>query len=120
MLGLDDNYIHIGGDSISSMRLAAAARREGLELSVGDIFSHTLSELAMNSQRPVQTNNILRDQRPCRSLGIADPERFIREDIVPRIPLENFSVVDVLPTTGSIPFPLFFFQFLNLPTNRQF
>lgn len=39
LIGLDDNFFWIGGDSISAMRVVAAARKDGFALSVGDIFT---------------------------------------------------------------------------------
>ncbi|PKY04560.1 acetyl-CoA synthetase-like protein, partial [Aspergillus campestris IBT 28561] len=43
----DDSFFRLGGDSITAMRLAGAAREEGVFLAVADIFQHpTLSELA--------------------------------------------------------------------------
>ncbi|KAG5926533.1 NRPS protein [Claviceps africana] len=39
LIGLDDNFFWIGGDSISAMTVVAAARREGLVLAVADIFA---------------------------------------------------------------------------------
>ncbi|KAG6012676.1 NRPS protein [Claviceps pusilla] len=38
-IGVDDNFFWIGGDSISAMKVVAAARKDGLALSVGDIFA---------------------------------------------------------------------------------
>lgn len=38
-IGRDDNFLKIGGDSISAIRLVAAAREEGIFLTVADIFS---------------------------------------------------------------------------------
>ncbi|KAF4228489.1 hypothetical protein CNMCM6805_002144 [Aspergillus fumigatiaffinis] len=37
-IGLDANFFHLGGDSISAMYLAAAARAQGLALAVSDIL----------------------------------------------------------------------------------
>ncbi len=46
-VGIDDNYFDLGGDSIISIRLVAAAQREGLDLSPRDIFEHqTIAALA--------------------------------------------------------------------------
>jgi amino acid adenylation domain-containing protein len=39
-VGADDNYFDLGGDSIISIRLVAAAQREGIALSPRDIFEH--------------------------------------------------------------------------------
>ncbi|KAF2119371.1 hypothetical protein BDV96DRAFT_486547 [Lophiotrema nucula] len=46
-VGLDDNFIRLGGDSVAAMRFAAAAQAEHIELSVMDIFMQPkLSDLA--------------------------------------------------------------------------
>ncbi|OKL60565.1 hypothetical protein UA08_03944 [Talaromyces atroroseus] len=46
-LGLDDNFLRIGGDSLLAMRLVGAARREGLSIKYSDIFQKpTLAGLA--------------------------------------------------------------------------
>jgi amino acid adenylation domain-containing protein len=37
-IGMDDNFLQVGGDSISAVRLTAAARQEGITLLVRDIF----------------------------------------------------------------------------------
>lgn len=47
-IGMNDNFFHLGGDSISAIKLVSAARRDNLELTVGMIFEHPLLEdLAM-------------------------------------------------------------------------
>lgn len=39
-IGSNDNFFRVGGDSIEAMKLAAAARAQGLSLSVADIFNN--------------------------------------------------------------------------------
>lgn len=39
-IGLEDNFIEIGGDSILAMKLSSAARRKSLTLTVSDIFKY--------------------------------------------------------------------------------
>ncbi|GME63943.1 putative d-alanine-poly ligase subunit 1 protein [Neofusicoccum parvum] len=39
-VGLDSNFFGLGGDSLAAMRLVAAARKEGLSLTVASIFTH--------------------------------------------------------------------------------
>ncbi|OAQ61656.2 HC-toxin synthetase [Pochonia chlamydosporia 170] len=51
LIGVDDNFFWIGGDSISAMKVVAAAREDGLSISVGDIFSD--SRLSQVSQKAV-------------------------------------------------------------------
>ncbi|MGC9382630.1 amino acid adenylation domain-containing protein, partial [Streptomyces sp. MH13] len=44
---IDDDFFALGGDSVSAMRLVAAARREGLTLALRDVFEHpTVADLA--------------------------------------------------------------------------
>ncbi|KAI4273878.1 MAG: hypothetical protein LQ337_004329 [Flavoplaca oasis] len=46
-----DNFLRIGGDSISAMRLVAAARKQALALSVAEVFQHPiLSDMALAAQ----------------------------------------------------------------------
>jgi amino acid adenylation domain-containing protein/non-ribosomal peptide synthase protein (TIGR01720 family) len=50
-VGRDDNFFELGGDSIVSIQVVARARREGVHLSVKDVFlSETLAELAEAAQ----------------------------------------------------------------------
>lgn len=47
VIGADDSFFRLGGDSYRGMRLAKAARSAGLELSVANVFKNpTLSEMA--------------------------------------------------------------------------
>ncbi|MEU5264300.1 amino acid adenylation domain-containing protein [Amycolatopsis sp. NPDC021455] len=39
-VGVDDSFFELGGDSISSMQVAARARREGISLSPRQVFEH--------------------------------------------------------------------------------
>jgi amino acid adenylation domain-containing protein/non-ribosomal peptide synthase protein (TIGR01720 family) len=46
-IGADDNFFHLGGDSILSMQVVSRLRREGLHLATRDLFTHqTVAELA--------------------------------------------------------------------------
>jgi amino acid adenylation domain-containing protein len=50
-IGTNDDFFHLGGDSISAMKLASLARRRGIDLSVSDIFRNpVLAILASNMQ----------------------------------------------------------------------
>jgi non-ribosomal peptide synthetase component F/aryl carrier-like protein len=50
LVGADDNFFGLGGDSILSIEVVARARREGLALTAKDIFRHqTVAELALVS-----------------------------------------------------------------------
>ena len=46
-IGVDDNFLRIGGDSIAAVQLVAAAREEGLSLTVADVLNTPrLSQMA--------------------------------------------------------------------------
>ncbi|MFF6815491.1 amino acid adenylation domain-containing protein, partial [Streptomyces sp. NPDC012403] len=46
-VSVDDDFFALGGDSVSAMRLVAAARREGLAIALRDVFEHpTVADLA--------------------------------------------------------------------------
>lgn len=52
MIGNNDSFFHLGGDSIIAMRLVGEARGEGVELTVSDIFSSPrLSDLALITRK---------------------------------------------------------------------
>jgi aryl carrier-like protein len=47
VIGIKDNFFNLGGDSVAAMRLVAAARSEGLSLTVDEIFKNpVLSDMA--------------------------------------------------------------------------
>ncbi|MDR7123167.1 amino acid adenylation domain-containing protein, partial [Rheinheimera soli] len=46
-VGLEDNFFSLGGDSILSIRVVALLKRQGIFVTIGDIFTHqTVSKLA--------------------------------------------------------------------------
>ncbi|KIL85933.1 non-ribosomal peptide synthetase [Fusarium avenaceum] len=50
MIGIDDDFLHLGGDSIAAMKVAGEARQVGLQLSVADIFrTPTIRALALHT-----------------------------------------------------------------------
>ncbi|MCJ1364193.1 hypothetical protein MMC16_003302 [Acarospora aff. strigata] len=56
-IGTDDNFFQLGGDSVVAMRLVAAARKEGLSLTVDTIFKNPiLSNLALTTHEDLQDN----------------------------------------------------------------
>jgi aryl carrier-like protein len=49
MVGLDDTFIALGGDSITAVQLVGGARKHGLEFSVADVFQQwTIAEIIVN------------------------------------------------------------------------
>ncbi len=51
-VGVHDNFFELGGDSILGVRIVALARRQGLTLSLQDVFRHpTVAEMAQSARR---------------------------------------------------------------------
>ncbi|CAG8947178.1 unnamed protein product [Penicillium salamii] len=49
--GVDDNFYHMGGDSITAMQIVAQARFKGLRVSSDEILRHkTISEIVLHSE----------------------------------------------------------------------
>ena len=55
-IGLDKNFLFLGGDSISAIQVASACRSEGLGVSVQDVIRcQSISDLAMHVTLPQET-----------------------------------------------------------------
>ncbi|KAF1838181.1 acetyl-CoA synthetase-like protein [Decorospora gaudefroyi] len=72
-VGIDDSFVRLGGDSISSMRLVASAQAEQLALSFIDIFKHPkLADLAKIGTR---------DDKPSQSEKAMHPFELLRHPL---------------------------------------
>ncbi|KAK7983690.1 mitochondrial membrane protein [Apiospora arundinis] len=99
-IGADDDFFHLGGDSISAMRLVGSARREGYHLAVADVFAHpVLSELS-KAMRSVASIGSEQEYQPGSLLGIANIRDFFEQHFTSRVPHYTAQdVEDILPTT---------------------
>ncbi|OJJ07366.1 hypothetical protein ASPVEDRAFT_177948 [Aspergillus versicolor CBS 583.65] len=103
-LGVDDDLFRRGLDSISLIRYVGLLKREGLQLSVSDVFNHPrISDLAL----------LVKDVEP-QSKGDSDGPRkgmirfralqgmahSLKGPLRFEIPFDMATVVDILPTTG--------------------
>lgn len=54
-IGVDDNFVTLGGDSITAIKLVAQARAQGLTISVASVFQHgTISNLCGSMPKPTK------------------------------------------------------------------
>ncbi|OJD32607.1 nonribosomal peptide protein [Diplodia corticola] len=110
---MSDNFFHLGGDSFLAMKLVAAARTEGLRLSVASVLRNpTLGELAKTMQLETpQGDGAAQVSRPFEMMGsLASSIRAeavktcgLRseddiEDIYPATPLQEAFVVESTKT----------------------
>ncbi|KAL5084629.1 hypothetical protein Trisim1_011538 [Trichoderma cf. simile WF8] len=100
-IGADDSFFHLGGDSILSMKLVAAARRADIALSVADIFHNPqLSALARVSSTSTSSiaSNELEKLEPFALLGGNDNTEH-RSRIAAACNLDPELIVDAYPCT---------------------
>lgn len=80
--GMDNNFIQLGGDSISAMRLVSVARSEGVLLRVADILSKdSLSDLLATVDTGVV--GIESQELSFSLLDVTSPDVFVNDRIMP-------------------------------------
>ncbi|PLN86732.1 hypothetical protein BDW42DRAFT_56631 [Aspergillus taichungensis] len=95
-IGMDDNFFHLGGDSIAAMRLCGHARTKGLSLGVADIFHHPrLQDLAaaMSASSEVEKISV----EPF-SLINANPNEVV-EFAAKQCGVDGSTIADIYPCT---------------------
>ncbi|KAF3484388.1 uncharacterized protein GIQ15_03712 [Arthroderma uncinatum] len=98
-IGADDHFLDLNGDSISAMRLVAAARRQGYELQVADVFAYPkLSDLSLRLQKMATFST--RVDPPFALLDSLDDLVVIRGEVAARCCLADPTMVeDIYPCT---------------------
>ena len=89
-VGLTDNFFHLGGDSISAIRLVGLARDHGLHLTPQDVFLHpVVGDLARTTEIRDRPSAIRRASPagPLVALDPADYERLAIHDVADVWPL---------------------------------
>ncbi|KAL4865220.1 hypothetical protein BDV12DRAFT_200342 [Aspergillus spectabilis] len=118
-----DSFFKLGGDSITAMKLVAAAREEGMMLTVADVFRTPVFEnmlaLVSEKKKPVVSSTVKKHKkniekvfgdRPMlprsessQEISILKPIEFddtsLRAAISPRVGVFKGGIVDVLPVT---------------------
>lgn len=99
-VGADDDFFHLGGDSIVAIRLAGVARRQGVHLPVSQIFRYPiLSELA-TVVTTLASASSGEKYVPGSLLGITSLEDFFTGQLARESPeYKAQDVEDILPTT---------------------
>ncbi|KAJ5965805.1 hypothetical protein N7481_012519 [Penicillium waksmanii] len=98
---MNSNFFDLGGDSITAMRLATIARREGLALNVKEIFSYpVLSDLLDQSIRIMDPRNDNRngDRVTMTKVNCKRAENYA--DLLAKLPAKiSKEITEILPTT---------------------
>lgn len=103
-IGLDDEFFELGGDSIAAIRLVAAAKREGLFLTVSDIFAspklRQMSE-ALQNERKSDDLEILRPFSLLSGPGLQNHHHgSLLDQICAESSMEKSLIQDVYPATA--------------------
>lgn len=103
-IGLDDGFFDLGGDSIAAIQLVAAARREGLLLTVSDVFIspklRQMCEAALRNEYCPSTKLIDPGVPPPFYLLHAQNHSSRLDQISAEISIERISIEDAYPTTA--------------------
>jgi amino acid adenylation domain-containing protein len=102
-IGPDDTFFGLGGDSIVAMKLASLARSTQLNLTVADLFNHTvLADLAAylttqmlptpGAETPPLAPKLTAVPAPVLNLALA-------EALAPRVGVEPIAIMAIEPTT---------------------
>jgi amino acid adenylation domain-containing protein len=99
-IGADDNFFRLGGDSIAAMKLAGVARKDGLSLTVAQVFQHpilcqhasTIFSVSLGPALPAE---------PARFslLDVPNDDAFLHEVDILRHSWRNQDIEDAFPTT---------------------
>ena len=100
-ISADDSFFKKGGDSVRAMRLAAAARKAGLIITVADIFEHPLLyDMALTAREAVN-ETIITDLKPFSLASTGDSEDLdaIVKNAATLCGVEDNSIEDIYPCT---------------------
>ncbi|UKZ88839.1 NRPS [Trichoderma asperellum] len=97
-ISADDSFFRIGGDSIQAMRLVAAAREQGLALTVADVFDQPeLSNLAQLMKE--QSEIIATDAPPFSLLSESANRSTLVQQAASLCKVQTTQIQDIFPCT---------------------
>ncbi|KAK4696901.1 hypothetical protein P7C71_g1090, partial [Lecanoromycetidae sp. Uapishka_2] len=95
-VGIDDNFIALGGDSVKVIRLIAAARTAGLELSVEAALKNQILRQMASCAAPV-TMKVGQNVEPMSLIGGGATAKRLMPSICAQIGMEDTAVEDIVP-----------------------
>ncbi|CZS96958.1 uncharacterized protein RAG0_06072 [Rhynchosporium agropyri] len=100
LIGIDSNFLRLGGDSVAAMRLSASARDDGLLLTIRSIFmSPRLVNMAKAVESMPSKEVELVRYKPFSTLRVSEVSKFVDTIIRPRLPKEGGEIEDILEAT---------------------
>jgi amino acid adenylation domain-containing protein len=100
LIGVDDSFFRLGGDSVGAMRLASAALRKGLSLHVADIFRNpVLSQMAEGLDNVAIEETFDKDPEPFSLLSEDVSVDALLQNINSQYGIRREAVKDIYPCT---------------------
>ncbi|KAF2707683.1 acetyl-CoA synthetase-like protein [Pleomassaria siparia CBS 279.74] len=100
LVGADDNFIRLGGDSVAAMRLVAAAQADHIDLSVIDIFkTPKLSSLAATCNIHGKDDIVEHITEPFQLLQHPPSQSQILDEISKQCCISENNIQDTYPTS---------------------
>lgn len=100
VIGADANFFHLGGDSVSAMRLVSVARSKRRTLTVVDIFKFPkLSNMSQNWSSKDHRNNVETTLAPFSLLVAPNVSQFLIDVVSKPFEIQLHNIIDVLPAT---------------------
>ncbi|KAJ4188794.1 Nonribosomal peptide synthetase 30 [Fusarium falciforme] len=102
LIGLDDGFFSLGGDSVSAMKVVGEARKAGIELAVADIFTYRTLRLIADNSKSIKRegeetiDNII---PPFSLVGNEIDIEALRQNISTQCKIDTSKVQDAYPCT---------------------
>lgn len=95
-IGLDDNFFHLGGDSITAMRLVSESRKHSLALTVADVVRMPILAVQARSQEQEKGSESLPTTNEIESFSLL-PEGANATSVCADLDLPSEEVEDIYP-----------------------
>ncbi|EAU30201.1 predicted protein [Aspergillus terreus NIH2624] len=98
-ISLNDNFLRLGGDSITAMRLASAARAQGIPLSTATVFQHPTLEAMSAIAETLAEQKLPQSFEAFSSVKSIPKDQLLNEIVLPQAKVPASSVQDVVEST---------------------
>ncbi|KAF8860374.1 hypothetical protein BDZ45DRAFT_800950 [Acephala macrosclerotiorum] len=98
-IGADSNFLRMGGDSVASMKLSAAAREMGLVLTMKTVFTSPRLDDMSRAVQVISAHSEIKPYTNFSTLSTHDVPKFIQDVIRPNIASKKGDIEDILSGT---------------------
>ncbi|KAH8805465.1 peptide synthetase [Xylogone sp. PMI_703] len=100
LIGVNDSFLRLGGDSVVAMRLVAAARAENLLISVANVFkSPELSNMALTIETTSEVSSAGDDSAPFSLMKDITSADSVVDEAALQCQVEKDAIEDIYPCT---------------------